>query len=163
MRMLIIQLTQTYRHLSAARTRSCHHYQRTGCLDIIIQTKALRRSYQIHIMRIAVNDIMIINLYALSLQTLAVCISRTLSGIVGNDYRRYTKATFGKLFAQTQHVFIIGNTQVLTHLITLDIFRRKDDDNLHGVLQLRKHTQLTIGQETRQNTTRMHIIEEFTA
>ena len=114
-------------------------------------------------MRIAVNDIMIINLDALSLQTLAVCISRTLSGIVGNDYRRYAKAAFGKLFAQTQHIFIIGNTQVLTYLVTLDIFRRKDDDNLHGVLQLRKHTQLTIGQETRQNTTRMHIIEEFTA
>ena len=105
---------------------------------------------------------MIVHPNPFPLQTLAVSIRRTLAGVMGNHDRRHHKATTHKLFAKTQHVLVIRDTEVLTHLIPLDIFGRKDDEDLQRVTELREHTQLTIRQKTRQHTAGVHVIEEFT-
>ena len=81
-------------------------------------------------MGVALNQIMIVHPDTFSLQTLTIRIRRTLAGVMGNHDRRDHKAATHELFAKTQHVLVIRDTEVLTHLIPLDIFGRKDDEDL---------------------------------
>ena len=81
-------------------------------------------------MRIALNDVMVVHTDALALQTLTVCIRRALTGVMGNNHRRDKETAVHKLFAQTEYVFIVGNTQVLAHLVSLYIFGREHDQDL---------------------------------
>ena len=59
--MLVIELAQAHRHLSASRTRRRDNDKRTRGLHEIIPTETILRSNEVHIMRIAVDDIMIVH------------------------------------------------------------------------------------------------------
>ena len=159
--LLVVQLRETHRHLTASGSRGCDNHQRLRRLNILIATKTLFARNQIHIVRITINDIVVIDADAFTLQTLTVRVRRTLSRVVGNNDRRHHKPTAHKLFAQTKHILIIGNTQILTHLIALNIIGRNDDNNLQRIAQLGQHTQFAVGHKTRQHTTCMHIVKQL--
>ena len=93
---LTIKLAQTHRHLTAARTRSRNDDQRTCRLHIIILSKAIVRSNQFHIMRIAVNEIVTIGLDAHTFQTMTELVSSTLPIIMGDDHRAHIETTTHK-------------------------------------------------------------------
>ena len=48
-----------------------------------------------------------------------------------------------------------------THLVLLDIHCRDYGDNLRVISELRKHTQLTVGQKTGQHTACVVVVEEL--
>ena len=129
-RVFVIELAQTNRHLAATRSGSSYHHQRTRGLDIIIAAEALLGSNQLHVMRITLDGIMIIHTDAFPLQPLAVRVCGTLARIVRNHYRRDQKSTRSELFAETQDIFIIRNTQILANFITLNIQSGNNDNDL---------------------------------
>ena len=114
-------------------------------------------------MRIALDDIVVIDADTLALQALPVRIRRTLTRIVRDDHRADHEPAVHELVAQTQHVLVVGDTQILTYLISFDIQRREHDHDLQRVLQLREHLQFTVRHEARQYPTRVQVVEEFTA
>ena len=160
---LAIKLTQTDSHLTRTRTWSRNNHQRTLRLYIVILAKALITGNQLHIVRITFNEVMVVGLDAQTLQPVAELVGSTLPVVVGNHYRTNHEATVHKLLAQTKHILIVGNAEVGTHLVLLNVFGTDDDDNLNAVAQLRKHAQLAVWLKARQHTAGMVVVEEFAA
>ena len=98
-------------------------------------------------MRIAVNDIMIIDFDALPFQALTIRVGRALTRIMGDNDRRHHEAALHERFPKTQHIFVVRDTQVLTHFIALDIIRRDNDNDLQRIAQLGQHAQFGIRHE----------------
>ena len=159
--MLLIELAQTHGHLSAARTRSRDNHQRAGGLHIVIATEALFGINQSHIVGIALDGIVEIGLYAQAVQLVAVSDGAVLAAIVGYDNGIDEKTGADEFIAQTKHVHIVGNTEVLTDLILLDVESRNDYDYLGPVTELLKHSQLAVRLESRQHAAGVEIVEKL--
>ena len=61
---LIIELGETDRHLTASRTWSRHHDKRTSGLHIVVLSETILAVYEFNIRGVALNQIMVIDLYA---------------------------------------------------------------------------------------------------
>ena len=59
-----------------------------------------------------------------------------LTIVVGDDHTTYHKLTEHELVAQTEHIFIVGDAEVGTDLVLLDVLCTHHDDDLDGVAQL---------------------------
>ena len=94
-------------------------------------------------------------------QALAKCISAALSVIMSYNNRAHHKSSILELSAQSQHIHIIGDAQILTHLAFLDVQRTDHNHNLGLVAQLMQHSQLAVGLKARQHTACMMIIEKL--
>ena len=80
------------------------------------------------------------------------------------DYDRADEETaFHELTTQTEHVLIVCDTEVGTHLVALNVLSADNDYNLYAVSQLREHAQFGVGLESRQHTTCVVVVEELTA
>ena len=75
-------------------------------------------------------------------QTMAELIGSTLTIIVGDDNGAYHEVALHKLVAQSQNILIIGDTEVGTYFILLNILCADHDNNLQLVAQLGKHSKL---------------------
>ncbi len=73
------------------------------------------------------------------------------------------QAAAAKLVAQAQHVVVVGDAKVGTHLVLLDVAGTDGDDNLGVVAQLHQHLQLTIWFKTRQYATGVIVVEQLAA
>ena len=62
-----------------------------------------------------------IGLYAQAVQLVAVSDGAVLAAIVGYDNGIDEKTCADELIAQTKHVHIVGNAEVLTDLVLLDV------------------------------------------
>ena len=82
----MIELTETYCHLAASRSRCRNYYERTRRVHIVILSETFFRVDESHIIWIAFNGIMVIDLYIFTLQTLSVCICTCLTVVVGYDH-----------------------------------------------------------------------------
>ena len=160
---LIIKLAQADSHLAATRTRSSNDDERTLSLHIVILTESLVRSDEIHVVRIALDEIMAVSLDALTLQTLLESDGSRLTVIMGNDNRPHHETTVLELATKTQHGLIVSNTQVGTLLVLLDVGGTDYDNNLNAIADFLKHAQFAIRLETRQNTTGVVVIEKLTS
>ena len=160
---LVVELAKADSHLSATGTRCCNNNQRAGSLDIIIFAESFIGGNLLNVVGIALNRVMEIHAYALTLEAQAVVVSRALTGIMGNHHRRNEESALDERLAQAQDVLIVGNAQVLAHLVALDVVSRKDDHDLQQVAQLRKHAQFAIRQESGQHTAGVQIVEELAA
>ena len=158
---LAIELAQTNRHLSAARTGSGHNHQRAGGLHIVVLAKALVGGNLCHIMWIAFDQIVDVRLDAHTLQAMTEGIGRTLTVVMGDDHRTDHETTVHKLIAQAQHILVVSDTQVGTHLVLLDVFSTDHDHNLNAVAQLAEHPQLAVGLEARQHAGGVMVVKEF--
>ena len=126
-----IKLTEADSHLATAWTWSCHDDQRTCRLDIVIAAKALVGVYQLNVIGIALDVVMVISADAKMLQAMAIDGSAALSVVVRDDNAVYHEASLLELAAQTEHIFIIGDAQVLTNFVLFDV-ERADNDNYLG-------------------------------
>ena len=106
---------------------------------------------------------MIINLDAEAFQTVTIGIGARLT-VVMCDYDAVDhEATAHELVAQAQHIDVVGDTQVATHLVFLDIDSADDDDNLRHIGKLHQHLQLDVRLKTWQNTTCMEVVKQLPA
>ena len=65
--------------------------------------------------------------------------------------------------AQAQHVHVVGDAQILSHLVLLDVHGADDNDDFGAILQLAQHVQLAVGFESGEHTAGMVVVEEFSA
>ncbi len=82
---------------------------------------------------------------------------------MSNDNRIDHETAVHKLLAQTQHIDIVGDAEVTTHLVLLDINGADDNDDLRHVSKLHQHSQLDVRLETRQYATCMEVVKQLPA
>ena len=83
-----------------------------------------------------------------ALQPLTESHRTVLTVEMGNHHTAHIQSSLREYITQAQHVLIIGDAKVATHLIALDILRTDDNDNLGIITQLHEHAQLAVGMET---------------
>ena len=106
---------------------------------------------------------MVIHLDAHALETLAVGVGAGLTVVVGDHHGIHHETTAQELLAQAEHIHIIGDAQVATHLVLFDVDGADDDDDLGNINQLGEHLQLTVGLETGQHAAGVEVVEELAA
>ena len=84
-----------------------------------------------------------------------------LSVIVRDDDRAHHEVTSHELVAQTKHVFVVGDAEVGTYLILLDVIGADHNHDLYRVSQLGQHAELGVGLEARQHAGGVMIVEEL--
>ena len=114
-------------------------------------------------MGVAVDEVVDIRLDAHALQTVAELVGGTLTVVVGDDDGAHHEVAAHKLVAQTEHVLVVGDAQIGTHLVLLNIVGTHHDDNLQLVAQLSEHPQLRVGLETGEHTRGVMVVEELAA
>ena len=67
-----------------------------------------------------------------------------------------------ELATQTKYIFIIGNTQVGTFLVLLNVGSTDNYHYLYAVADFLKHTQLAVWLKAWQNAAGMVVVEKFT-
>ena len=76
-------------------------------------------------------------------------ISSMLAVIVGNHHTSYHEVAAHKLITQTEYILIVGDAEVSTDLILLDVLSADYYQDLDAVAQLAQHAELGIRFETR--------------
>ena len=104
----MIQLRQAGSHLAAARTGSSNNYQRTCSFYIVVLAIARITDNMLHIMRIAFNRIMVINLDIQSLQLILEAFDGFLALILRNNNAADIKSLGTVNLYQTQYIQIVG-------------------------------------------------------
>ena len=80
-----------------------------------------------------------------------------------DDHTADIESSVGEHVAQPEHVLVVSDAQVASHLVFLYVLSADDDDNFRIVLQLHEHAQFAVGLEPGQHTTGMIIVVEFSA
>ena len=160
---LVVQLRQADSHLTRARTRSGDDDQLARSLHIIVLAEALIAGDEFHVVGIAIDEIVHIRLDAHALQAVAEQVGSLLAVIVSDDHRAHHELAVHELLAQTQHILIISDAQVGTHLVLLDVLGTDHDDDLQLVAQLGKHAQLRVGLEARQHARSVVVVKQFSS
>ena len=106
---------------------------------------------------------MIVGLDAHAVEALVVGGGAGLSAVVGDDDARNHEAALHEGLAQAQHVLVVGDAEVAAFLVFLNINSADDDDDFGIVLQLGEHLELAVGLKSRQDTTGVVVVEQFTA
>ncbi len=78
---------------------------------------------------------------------------------MGDDHRSDHETALLELAAQTQHVHVVGDAEILTNLVLLDILCADHYNYLRAVLKLTEHLQLDIGLEARQHAACVMIVK----
>ena len=160
---LVIELAQTHRHLSASGAGRCDDYKRTCGLHIVIASETLFAVYERHVVGIAFDGVVQENLHAQALKALSVVVGRTLSVIVGDDNAAHHEPFVDEFRAQTQNVHVVCDAEVLSHLVLLNVQGGDDDYDFGLVLQLHEHAQLAVGLEAGKHTAGVVVVEELAA
>ncbi len=149
---LVVELRQAHSHLATARAGCGDDDERTAGLHIVVLAKAFVAGYEFHIVGIAVDEVVDIRLNAQSLQTVTEGIGGMLAVIVGDHDGADHEVAALELVAQTEHILVVGDAQIGTHLILFNILGTDHNDNLDAVGQLTEHAQFAVGLEPRQYT-----------
>ena len=80
-----------------------------------------------------------------------------------DDDAAHHEVALHEFVAQAQHILVVGDAKVGTHLVALDVLGTDDDDDFQTVAQLREHTQLRVRKESRQHTRGVVVVEELAA
>ena len=161
--MLVIQLRQAGGKLARARAGCRHDNERTRGLDKLVLAVAFVRNNQIDIVRIALDGIMQLGGNTERVQTIAEDIGSGLTGILRDDHGGNGKSIPSEQIDQAQDVFIIGNTQVATGLVLLDMVRIDCNDDLDVIGDALEHAKLAVRLKARQHAAGMIVIEQLAA
>ena len=96
---LLIQLAETDRHLTATWTRGCDDDKGARGFYIIVAAKAILGVNEGHVGGVAVNGIVIVGLNAEAFEFFAIEVRAGLAVVVGDDDRTDQEATLLKLGA----------------------------------------------------------------
>ena len=89
---------------------------------------------------------------------------RTLLPIEAGEHDgAHIEAITAERIDESQHVHIVGDAEIPTDLVLLDVAGIDDDHDLRVILQLTQHADLTIRLKARKHTRCMVIIEQLAA
>ena len=114
-------------------------------------------------MRIALNGIVQLGGNAECIQTIAEDVGSGLTGILRDNHGRDSKTVAAEQVDQAQDVLVIGNAQVATGLVLLDMVCIDCDDDLDVVGNALEHAELAVRLKTRQHATRMIVVKQLAA
>ena len=97
------------------------------------------------------------------LQSVAEQVGGMLTVIVSDNDTADHEVAALELVTQSEDVLVIGDAQVGTHLVLLDVVGRHHDDDFQLVAQLGKHPELWVGLEAGQHTAGMMVVEQLSA
>ena len=106
---------------------------------------------------------MIIHTDSQAFKTLAESLRTGLTVILRDANGADQQATALKLVAQSQHIVVIGDAQVGTNLVLLNIARADSNNNLSVIAQLHQHFQLAVRLEAGQYAAGVEIVEQLAA
>ena len=156
---LMIKLAQADSHLSASGTRGGHNNQRLFSLYVVISAESLIRVYECCVIGISLYGVMVVDLDAEALESGTVGICTGLAVVVGDDHAAHAQTDLLELFAETQHVFIISDSEVASYLVLLYVNGTDDYYYFSFILQLHEHAELAVRVESRQYAAGMVVIE----
>ncbi len=134
-----------------------------GGLDIVVFPVTVLADDQRHIGGIPFDGVVQVYLDILLLQLGLELVCTVLAGIVGDDHAAHIESLFLELIPQTQHVHIIGDPQVTTDLVLLNVRSTDDDDDLGIVRKLHQHLEFGIRCKSGKYPGGMVVIEQFPA
>ena len=143
----VVELAQADCHLTAAGTWSSDDDQRMGGLDKVILSESVVGVDECHVVGIALDGVMVIDLDAHVFEALAIEVGRLLSVVVGDDNAADVESAVDELGAQSQYVLVIGDAEILSDLVLLDVEGTDDDEYLGVAGQLLQHVQFAVGLE----------------
>ena len=159
----MVELRQAGGELARARAGGGDHDERTGGLDELVLAIAVIGYDQVDVVRIALDRIVQLGGNTERVQAITEHVGSRLAGILGDDHSRDGKTVAAEQVNQTQHVLVIGNAEVATGLVLLDVVRVNRDDDLDVVGDALKHAELAIRLKTRQHAARVIVIKQFAA
>ena len=159
----MIQLREAGGELARARTGRRHDNERTRGLDELVLAVAFVRNDQIDVVRIALNGIVQLGGNAECIQTIAEDVGSGLTGILRDNHGRDSKTIAAEQVDQAQDVLVIGNAQVATGLVLLDMVCIDCDDDLNIIGNALEHAELAVRFKTRQHTARMIVVKQLAA
>ncbi len=126
----VVELAETYGHFAATGTWSCDDDERTGCVYVFVASKSFVRCDEVDIGGVSVDDVVDICRNAEPGEFGAECVGAALSVVMGDDYRADEKSTLLEFFAQTDHVHVVCDAEVVAHFVFLDVDSAYDNHNL---------------------------------
>ena len=160
---LVVELREAGRHLSAARPRRGHDDQRARGFDIIVAAIALVADDQPHVGGIIRDSVLTVDLEAERLHALFEHVRRGLTGVLRQRDGADVQAEAAENVDQARHVRVVGNAQIAAALVFLDIARVDGDDDFRLIAQRQQHFDLVIRREARQHARRVIIVKELAA
>ena len=85
------------------------------------------------------------------------------SGVFGDDNTADEQSHGAVFLYQTEDIQIVSDTQILTDLTMLNVFRADHHDHLNLVSKLKKHLKLTVTMKTRKHPGSMHVVQQLSA
>ena len=114
-------------------------------------------------MRIALDGIVQLGGNAERVKTITEDVGSGLTGILRDNHGRDSKTVAAEQVDQAQNVLVIGNAQVATGLVLLDMVRIDRDDDLDVIGNALEHAELAVRFKTRQHAAGMIVIEQLAA
>jgi hypothetical protein len=136
------RLPMDYRFVSSVKFFYRDDDERALGLDIVVLSEAVFAGNQRDVVRVAVDEIMDIRLYAHSFQTLAEVVGRVLAVIMRYDNAAHGEPAADELIAQPEHILVVGDAKVGAHLVLDDVFGADDNHYLYLVTDFAEHAQL---------------------
>ena len=160
---LVVELAEAHGHLSATRPRSRHDDERTCGLHVVVLPVALLGIDQRHVVRVTLDGVVVVGLYAHLLELCLVRLGAGLAVEVGDHDAADEEAPVLEFRSQTQYIHVVGDAVVGAHLVLLYVIGTDDNDDLRAVAELLEHTQFAVRLEPRQNPARMIVVKQFAA
>ena len=129
----VVQLRETGCHLTATWSWSSYDNQLTGGLHIVVLPEAFIGGNEFHVMRITIDGIVNIGFDTHALETMTELISGMLTVVMGDDYGAYHEVALHELLTQSQYILVVGDTEIGSYLILLNIIRTDNDQDLDAV------------------------------
>lgn len=158
---LVVELAKAHGHLATTRPRSRHDDERTCGLHVVVLPVPLFGIDQGHIVRVALDRVVVVGLDAHLLELRLVRLGAGLAVEVGDHDAADEKAPADELCAQSQDIHVVGDAVVGAHLVLLDVVGTDDDDDLGTVAQLLEHPQLAVRLESGQNPAGVIVVEKL--
>ena len=90
-------------------------------------------------MWIAIDGVVEVGANAHTLQAMVELLGSMLAAIVGDDDRTYHEVAALELVAQAQHILVVGDAEVGTHLVLFDVASTHHDDDFDAIAKLGEH------------------------
>ena len=158
---LMVELRETHRHLSAARPGGGHHHQGSRGLYIVVLAAAVVTDNEGDIVGISLNGVVEVDPQPQILQPLLEDVGGTLSGILGHHNAAHIEPLGAKRVDQAEHVHIVSNPKVSPHLIFLNVRSADDHHNLRLLPQLAEHSYLTVRLKAGQHSRGVEVVKEL--
>ena len=159
----MIELGEAGGHFSASWSGGGDDHQGLGGFNVIVLAVALGAYDQGNIVGIAVDHIMAVNADSHVLQLALEQVSRRLSAVLGDDHASHVKSLVGKCLNESEHVHVVGDAQIVAHLVLFNVRRVDGDDDFRLVSQLKQHPQLAVRGKAGKNPGRVVVVKQLSA